>query len=1246
MNLNDESLRFPSGLTAEDRKDLVGVHMPNINAKLESGMTPKTILSGIDAMVEEWSRNLPEDLTTKQREWALAKNQNAGAFLKDYVAERLKDPETLALNHSEAFRGAHARITEARTPDEFNLAADTIRGDNIFNKQDRKLLFFGRAPDHHTPEMREMRRMWWLPQTERVKAISEGRLAQSPELKELVAELDSRGSKGRVNYFFSALKNPPEKMQKPEESVRLGLWPKFQSLLSHERAHLLDLTWDKKKSFAGRHPSLRETAPRLEEAPSESLLMYLAELKGREQSLLEARQPVSQEERIAIHDKACRQAWDRLVLPEVFAERPTEAARALSDTIAALQEKIQPQARLAAQVLDEFSLEKTGHPHNRISKEALARFSPFDLGRLNELKRFAAAARDELYRGFERIDLLRLEVMRSSAVRTAASESREQASPASREPAVTVGADANEASERRTPPPAGRSFGEPPRESRSYREYTAAVAEIERRLLDEAIRQKQPTDKGGQEIAPADGILSREEKLRVRTIAAGLAWERIEPREILTNDPAVIELLSLSEAVARSRDEAQPRAREAAGKLDEFIRSGNLDRFAAEKTDFYYRADQIPKGELDKLSPDDKQEFAALERRAGATLREFKDGFGEIDKIRTEIDRVRNGARSLAAPGGARGTESNGQRLDGAGSQSNRAEAPAPNPERERMNDRIILGNAIIAHARADSAALDYEIARDHGRTFRFTIRDESVEANRRISDMDVYRRAGARGDRTADEHGAERKEDRLAIRGQISEADIRHHSATLAEHGRKLGGLVKELETRAKNILDAYQHARRLAGEVVEKYQKRWEAPPAPFVERETLVKTQDEAIERRFAGHTERLERLRVTLAEEHGQPLRADREAARLAALLFTARTELQAREERAARFDETRHLRQWEVRGEKLSLADIDRLIEQATDKTQFVGKRELHVFPGDRRQASAEVERLGGIRQEVVDKIVKQQDDLQKSVSEAGKLLDTLTCAYEREASLREQAGLVMPDPQFERQWLDRSADNIETARDATLLRRLSVYEGQFREYADQKERFKPAEGWGRAPARSLVAEILHDESIKRLTAFRERGNLQPLLIETSGGLVTHRFKDTEPRSIVELLARPIVETPAQCEIRQIAQAAFAQYESRLQADVEKTHAYLEAAREIASSQAAERSLRAGRELPAPDVALTPKQAMIVEIHAERQTDPEERERLLSLARGSALSQYDSHSRTNSPDRGVAREVTSVIGRGR
>ena len=564
------------------------------------------------------------------------------------------------------------------------------------------------------------------------------------------------------------------------------------------------------------------------------------------------------------------------------------------------------------------------------------------------------------------------------------------------------------------------------------------------------------------------------------------------------------------------------------------------------------------------------------------------------------------------------------------------------------MNDRRILGDVIITHALADCAAFDYEMARDYGHTFRFSVRDESLEANRRISRLDVHRRAGARGDRAADERGAGRREDRLAIRGQVSEADVRRHSPTLEEHGKKLDTLVSELGSKAKNALDSYRHVQRLAGEVIEKYQKRGETLPMPFVKREDLVKTQDEAVKRRFAGHTEKLERLRVTLAEEHGQPMRSDQEAARLAAQVFTAGAELKAREERARRFDETRHLRQWEIGGEKFSLADIDRRVERLSDAAAVFGRYELHIDPAARRQAGAEIERLGQIRQEVIEKTEAQRGEMRERVDEAGKLLETLSRAYARETTLREQSGLSMPAPQFTREELERAADNIETVRDASLLRQLSAFERQFNTYADPKERFNPAEGWGRAPARAAVAEIFHRESNERLAAFERRGEIQPLLIETSDGrLITHRLQRYQA-AIAHRADRPPARRDAkrQRELRHGVEQAFAQYENRLKADFEQTRSYLEAAREIVSAQAAERTLRAGQELPAPEPALTPKQAMAIEIYAERQADPKEREHLLSLARGSASSHFDSHSHTDSPEPHAAREVAPAIERGR
>ena len=780
------------------------------------------------------------------------------------------------------------------------------------------------------------------------------------------------------------------------------------------------------------------------------------------------------------------------------------------------------------------------------------------------------------------------------------------------------------------------------RAGESFREYTAAVADIERRLLDETTRQKQPADKLGSDVTQADGLLTREDRLNIRAIASGLAWERLEPQRIFANDPAVMKLLSLDEAIRRLRDETQPQAREAARRLDEFIRSRGLDQAAERKTEYYYRADQIPRGELEKLMPADQRAFAALEAHAGETLAELKAGFREIDKIRLEIDKARNGANGDRRQAPA-------QIIDRAAGaiQNISPEERDSNLDQELMNDRRILGDLIITQALADCAALDYETARDHGRTFRFSVRDESLAANRRISHLDVHRRASARGDRAADERGAERKDDRLAIRGQTSEADIRRQSATLEEHGKKLDTLVNELGSKAKNALDSYRQVQRLAGEVIEKYQKRGEPLPTPFAKREDLVKTQDEVIKRRFAGHTERLERLRVALAEEHGHPTRSDQEAARLAAQVFVASTELKAREERARRFDETRHLRQWEIGGEKFSLAEIDRQVERLSDAAAVFGRYELHLDQDARRQASAEIERLGEIGQEVIEKTRERQGEMREEASQARRLLDTLARAYSRETALREQSGLQMPAPQFTREELDREADNVETVRDATLLRQLSAFERQFNTYADPKERFKSAEGWGRAPARAAVAEIFHRGSDERLAAFEQRGVIQPLLTETSDGrLITHRLEDTKPQSLIEQITRPLVETEAQRELRHNVEQAFARYENRLKADFEQTRSYLEAAREIVSAQAAERNLRAGHELPAPVPALTPKQAIAIEIYAERQADPKEREHFLSLARGSASSQFDSHSRTNSPEPHAAREVAPGAGRAR
>src|SRR5262249_597266 len=151
-------------------------------------------------------------------------------------------------------------------------------------------------------------------------------------------------------------------------------------------------------------------------------------------------------------------------------------------------------------------------------------------------------------------------------------------------------------------------------------------------------------------------------------------------------------------------------------------------------------------------------------------------------------------------------------------------------------------------------------------------------------------------------------------------------------------------------------------------------ERVPAPFIDRKTLTETQEQTVERGLTSHTEKLEEIRVAQSREFNRPERTKEEAARLGAQLFVARTESQAREEPARRFERTRHPRRWEIGAEKWSLADVDRSLERLSDEAQVFGRYHLPLDPGGRKSAREETRRLTAIREEVVAKIAAQQGE--------------------------------------------------------------------------------------------------------------------------------------------------------------------------------------------------------------------------------------------------------------------------------
>ncbi|MCI0392159.1 MAG: hypothetical protein MOB07_25795 [Acidobacteria bacterium] len=920
-------------------------------------------------------------------------------FLKNYIYERLRDPETRLIHDNERFRNAHRAIERARTPEELNRAAYEFMSGNEregkpLGERARKYLFNGRSPDHYTPEMVELRQTWGLPREGREQALRDGRLPPSPTLAAILAELDSRRSVKAVKQFQASLINPPEQMRNPG---RLPLYQMHKQLLGHEQDYIYHLPHEKIRNLTSQEQPVRQV-------------------------------------------------------------------------------------------------------------------------------------------------------------------------------------------------PTGRAFGIAPQNG-SYKEYIASVTEIKQRLLSETLSRLEQTH--GQPLtAEAREQIARERHWEHLARAGNLALEKLAPPEVFAPRPGEPSR-KLSDCIARLQEETQPRT---------FLAIRLTTEIAGDKNK------ATPDRILNDPSPAETRR--QIKEYTAGVREEMYRGFESIDELRKEL-------------------------------------------KRELRADREILGAAIVAQTRYEVALHDYETARDRGETFRFRVRDVSVKQDRRISAWDVERRGEARGGREADRLGAERAEDRREIKRQFSERDIAEHSPTLQEHSVVYRNLVKKLEAEKERALNTHLYTQQRAQEVIDKYQARGQEFPAPFIDRKTISELQEEAVERGIVDRAEQLEQARIALAAEYNQPVRLDEEAARLRAQIFTARTDLMTKEDRAERFDLTRHLRQWEIDGDKWSLADLDRRLERENDRASVFGKYTLHLNPGGREQAKSEIERLTAISETVVGKIVEQQSELRDQASVSQKLVDVLSQVYEWETQSRAQTGKPMPKPRFTREEIDRIADNAATMRDATLLKQTQQIEARFNTYADPKERFSPDRQLARALGREITAGVFHRESAERMTAFQERGDRLPLAIDKAdGALVISKLRDTQPQSIAESILRPVIETKSHRELRGATETARSQYQTHLTADFEKSRSYLETARGITHRLHDEINKHTRRETALPAPELSPKQQMQIEIHAERLSDPQEREYYLNLARdGSSYTatSRNPHTRTQPAERG--REAASpvlepVLGSGR
>lgn len=501
---------------------------------------------------------------------------------------------------------------------------------------------------------------------------------------------------------------------------------------------------------------------------------------------------------------------------------------------------------------------------------------------------------------------------------------------------------------------------------------------------------------------------------------------------------------------------------------------------------------------------------------------------------------------------------------------------------------RLILGRKLELTMRLKFAQTWYDRTVEHGDTYRFKVVDQSINEKRKISDLDVHRRASARA-----QHFRDRVERETAY-----DVDLGRHQETVNElteaRESKLEKLSKDISALEAKLTSVEARLARIYDPQV--------TYAEPILSRSTLSELHEHAVKLNLPEPAQELEDLRVVLAAEHQAPVRTDEEAATLVAQFNVVRADYLAREKRLDNFDASVHLVNYEIGDERWSLATLDKQVAKRHEDTKIIPERavrldlravgRINYSPAARERAARDVDHLMHIRGEIVRQIEQRREELVVDRDLAHELVVLLENAHSREERLRKQNGQSMPKPNYDKDYMRSLEASAETLRDRKILSEVHEWEKTASKHDKQID-------WaGRTVAREIMADVAAEETKQRLEQFLASKRVASLHL---GNHRTGSLREVEARTLTDYLARAI-ETTAQRDHRHTLNLAAKEHHGRLVAEFEKATEYHDAARELASA------VTSGKP------KFTDKEKINLEIYAERQSDPQQRERFLGLAR--------------------------------
>ncbi|MBL8168618.1 MAG: hypothetical protein JNJ50_10715 [Acidobacteria bacterium] len=534
----------------------------------------------------------------------------------------------------------------------------------------------------------------------------------------------------------------------------------------------------------------------------------------------------------------------------------------------------------------------------------------------------------------------------------------------------------------------------------------------------------------------------------------------------------------------------------------------------------------------------------------------------------------------------------------------------------ERRAERLSLGQAMVAADRIEQLQESLRAADAFGEWRRYRIVDAQGR-HRLVSEFDLRQKADAIGRQvTAQVKFKLPAEVRAQMQREAATQQIDKSDGVIKKiRGARFADL-NALEMKLQQATSASRPAISESIAIKEKYEGAGLPIPTPILSRADLAQLQNRAISLGDAEKLKTLEEIRITLAAEKGEPTRLDSETGRLRAQRFVAQSRLMVEQQTAARFEETKHLRQWSAgndeRQTKDSLAGIESALAAATDQAKFIGARSIHWNDDHRERAREKADALSRQRAEILGRIADERAKLSEEVKRRAEVVKAIDGIFAEEKERHRSEGREMPAPIFTEQDLRELEAHAARRHNPAFYRTLTTIERAHDARRQRSPKEIARERFSRASARELMAGIEVRESEGRVERFDERRTKMMVITKEGSGaeIILARLADVEPKSPLEHLFKPFLTRSD--KYQEVAAAVERYGESVHQQHEQNRAAFAVLAEATRSYEQAFIRLNQGEPLPRPQ--FTAREISRLELQVIRENDPELREQYVKLYR--------------------------------